>query len=257
MHACTMYAFKNLQQLLYNKSFSKELKFLSSMEAYEVRKKTIEDWVHRIREARRSKLGRRGIFPELCSPTPVRLTVWCKSLLFNSHGYTVYDDSNGQMVFRVENYAHDWRQETVLMDCAGNVLLTIRRCSKIFNLTESWKAYKGDKDVERMVGEQRRPLFKAKKNLGSPSCTISMSTDQCGVAKPFGYWMNWSRDKEQLKIYGSSANTLVAEVSRKCGFSPKKLLDKDVLTLSMQPGMDQALAMAMVMITGSMRRYGP
>ncbi|RZR82189.1 hypothetical protein BHM03_00008554 [Ensete ventricosum] len=73
----------------------------------------------------------RGIFPDLCSPAPVRLTVWCKSLLFHGHGYTVYDDSDGRMVFRVDNYAHNWRQETVLMDYTGNVLLTIRRRRKV------------------------------------------------------------------------------------------------------------------------------
>ncbi|WOL15753.1 hypothetical protein Cni_G24534 [Canna indica] len=112
--------------------------------------------------------------PELyCSAAPVRLTVWCKSLLFNGHGYTVYDEADGRMVFRVDNYAHDWRHETVLMDFAGNVLLTIRRC---------------------------RP-----------------------------------------------------KVSRKYGSMEKKLLDKDVFTLRLQPGMDQALAMAMIMITNSMR----
>ncbi|CAL9750290.1 unnamed protein product [Musa acuminata subsp. burmannicoides] len=192
----------------------------------------------------------REIFPDLCSPAPVRLTVWCKSLLFHGHGYTVYDDSDGRMVFRVDNYAHNWRQETVLMDYTGNVLLTIRRRRKILNLTESWEAYKGDKDVQRMAGE-RMPLFKATKNLGCHSCTISMFTG-CGV-KPLGYRMNWSRDKEWSKIYQAAANTPVAEVSRKCGSMAKKLLDKDVLTLRVQPGMDQALAMAMIMITNSMR----
>ncbi|XP_010914723.1 protein LURP-one-related 8-like [Elaeis guineensis] len=193
----------------------------------------------------------RGVFPELCSPSPVRLTVWCKSLLFNGHGYTVFDDSDGRMVFRVDNYAHNWRQETVLMDQAGNVLLTIRRCRKILNLMESWEAYKGDKDVVGMVG-QKKPLFKATKNLCNPSCTVSMVSTH-GM-EPLGYRMSWSRENEWSKIYQAEANApLVAEVSRKYGDSPKILLDKDVLTLRVQPWMDQAIAMAMVMITNSMR----
>ncbi|URD90123.1 hypothetical protein MUK42_27117 [Musa troglodytarum] len=200
---------------------------------------------------RRAATRRSGaFFPELCSPAPVRLTVWCKSLLFNSHGYTVYDDADGRMVFRVDNYAHNWRQQAVLMDCAGHVLLTVRRCRKILNLKESWEAYKGDKNVEDMVREQR-PLFKATKDLGSHSCTISMFT-QDGFQPLLGYRMSWSREKECSKIYQSAANTLVAEVSRKYGSMAKKLLDKDVLTLRVQPGMDQALAMAMIMIANSM-----
>ncbi|XP_018676094.2 protein LURP-one-related 8 [Musa acuminata AAA Group] len=213
----------------------------------ETKKKAVEDRAG----GGETKGGRpREVFPELCSPAPVRLTVWCKSLLFNSHGYTVYDDADGRMVFRVDNYAHNWKQETVLMDRAGHVLLTIRRCRKILNLTESWEAYKGDKDVQRIVREQR-PLFKATKDLGSPSCTISMFPED-GV-KPSGYRMSWSREKEWSKIYQAAANTPVAEIGRKYGSMPMKLLDKDVLALRVQPGMDQALAMAMIMITNSMR----
>lgn len=70
-------------------------------------------------------------WPETCSTSSAperRLTVWRKSLLFNSHGYTVFDDADGRIVFRVDNYAHDWRRHTLLMDSHGNVLLTIRRC---------------------------------------------------------------------------------------------------------------------------------
>ncbi|XP_026655810.2 protein LURP-one-related 8-like isoform X2 [Phoenix dactylifera] len=177
------------------------------METSEGKEAPMEDW---------SNIGAgepagspRGVFPELCSPYPVQLTVWCRSLLFNGHGYTVFDDSDGRMVFRVDNYAHNWRQEAVLMDRAGNVLLTIRRCRKILNLMESWEAYKGDKDGLGMVGHQR-PLFKATKELGAPSCTVSMVRTR-GM-EPLGYRMCWSRQNEWSKIYEAAANApLVAE----------------------------------------------
>lgn len=81
--------------------------------------------------------------------------------------------------------------------------------SQILNLTESWEAYKGDEDVQRIVREHR-PLFKATKDLGSPSCTISMSPED--GAKPLGYRMSWSREKEWSKIYQAAVNTPVAEV---------------------------------------------
>lgn len=45
-------------------------------------------------------------------------------------------------------------------------------------------------------------------------------------------------------------DSLIRQVSRKYGSSmPKNLLDKDVLALRVHPGMDQALTMAMLMIT--------
>lgn len=57
---------------------------------------------------------------------PVVLTVWKKSLLFNSDGFTVFD-ANGDLVFRVDNYAAGNKGEVVLMDAAGHSLLTLRR----------------------------------------------------------------------------------------------------------------------------------
>lgn len=72
-----------------------------------------------------------AVCPHLCSTSAIELTVWCKSLLFNGHGYTVYDSADGRMIFRVDNYAHKWREEALLMDSAGDVLLTVRRRRKV------------------------------------------------------------------------------------------------------------------------------
>jgi LURP-one-related len=54
------------------------------------------------------------------------LTVWRKSLLFNCSGFTVYD-AKGNLVFRVDNYGSDCKSEVVLMDAAGEPLLSVRK----------------------------------------------------------------------------------------------------------------------------------
>ncbi|KAF8401447.1 hypothetical protein HHK36_012387 [Tetracentron sinense] len=178
--------------------------------------------------------------------SPTRLTVWRKSLLFNGNGYTVYDNSNGGLVFRVENYACDRREETFLMDFAGNVLFTIRRCRKKLGILENWEAFRGDKDVPRINGHQK-PFMRATKALGNPSCKL-------WVAAGDEYQMKWSSQEGWSKIYRKTAGASpVAEVNRKCGAAPESLLGKDVLTLIVQPGMDQAMVMAMVMINDGMR----
>ena len=56
-----------------------------------------------------------------------RLTVWCKSLVFRGDGYAVFDDADGRMVFRVDNYGVGQGGDMALMDHAGRVLLTVRR----------------------------------------------------------------------------------------------------------------------------------
>ncbi|KAJ8623609.1 hypothetical protein MRB53_032138 [Persea americana] len=192
-------------------------------------------------------------FHQLFSSSPVRLTIWRQSLLFNGNGYTVFDDSNGRMVFRVDNYACNWREETFLMDYAGNVLFTIRRCKKKLSILESsWEAYRGDRDVSGL-GDDQKPFLKATKALGNPSCRISVAADDTGG--PIHFLMNWSRQKGWSRIYHSTSPALpVAQVDRKWGVAaPEGALGKDVLTLCMEPGMDKAIIMAMVMINDAMR----
>ncbi|KAF0926487.1 hypothetical protein E2562_025327 [Oryza meyeriana var. granulata] len=209
------------------------------------------------------------------SPAKVsRLTVWCKSLVFHGEGYAVFDDADGRMVFRVDNYAS--RRSMALMDHAGRVLLTVRRrhC-KVLSLLETWEVYKGDVDddgatcsLDATNGQDEAPrlVMRATKDLGNPSCTVSMLAavaatptggDEPAAACGHGliYRMSWSRREEWSRVHHSgSINSLVAEVRRKRG-GPRKttLLGKDVLSLTVQPGMDQAVAMAMLMISNSYR----
>ena len=63
---------------------------------------------------------------KFCKDSATALTVWKKSLLFSCSGFTVFDPS-GNIIFRVDNYCSDPRNEVVLMDAAGIALLTMRR----------------------------------------------------------------------------------------------------------------------------------
>lgn len=53
-------------------------------------------------------------------------TIWMKSLIVNGHGCTVFD-SNGQIVYRVDNYDSRCRAKVHLMDLRGQILFTILR----------------------------------------------------------------------------------------------------------------------------------
>ncbi|EAY96603.1 hypothetical protein OsI_18508 [Oryza sativa Indica Group] len=203
-----------------------------------------------------------------------RLTVWCKSLVFHGEGYAVFDDADGRMVFRVDSYGAG-RRRVALMDHAGRVLLTVvrrhrRHCRVLLmSLTpETWEVYKGDVgdgDGAATCSQDEPPrlVMRATKDLGNPSCTVSMLAAGAGAgngdeaACGHGvYRMSWSRREEWSRVHCSSGciNSLVAEVRRKRG-GPRKttLLGKDVLSLTVQPGMDQAVAMAMLMISNSYR----
>ncbi|KAH9307944.1 hypothetical protein KI387_035855, partial [Taxus chinensis] len=88
---------------------------------------------------------------QFCMERVTALTVWKKSLLFNCNGFTVFHPS-GNLAFRVENYRSDLNKELVLMDAAGNSLLTVTR--KRLSLQNEWQAFLGDKS-----NGQKKPLF--------------------------------------------------------------------------------------------------
>ena len=75
------------------------------------------------------KVGESGFTSE----NDTHLTVCKTSLFFSGDGFTVYD-CHGQLIFRVDSYGPDWRDqdELVLMDASGRCLLTVRR--KVFSL---------------------------------------------------------------------------------------------------------------------------
>ena len=61
------------------------------------------------------------------SKAPVTMfTVWKKSLVFSCSGCTVFD-SSGNLVFRVDNYPSDPKDEILLMDAVGMAIVTMRR----------------------------------------------------------------------------------------------------------------------------------
>lgn len=118
-------------------------------------------------------------------------------------------------------------------------------------MPETWEVYNGDVDDD---GHGERCLMiRATKDVCSSSCTASV----LAVDEPERYLMRWSRREEWSRIYRRSSTgneTLIAEVRRKRG-GPEKatLLGKDVLSLVVQPGMDLAITMSMLMISNSYR----
>ncbi|XP_043710632.1 protein LURP-one-related 5-like [Telopea speciosissima] len=185
--------------------------------------------------------------------SPARLTLWRQSLLFNGNGYTVYDDLGGSLVFRVDNYACNRKQEMFLMDFAGHVLFTICRRSRCHRkvILEGWEAFKGDKEEGRYGTGLHKPFMVAKKAFNNPCCSITVVTGD-------KYLIKWSGREGWSKIFPAAATAAatlpIAQISRKFGTAPESSsLGKDVFSLSVQPGVDHAIVMAMVMISDAMR----
>jgi len=75
------------------------------------------------------------IGPQYCAPYPVELAV-VKKVMTIADNLTV-TDVNGNIVFKVKGSVFTIRDHRVLVDAAGNPIITLRRkvCSTLFSLS--------------------------------------------------------------------------------------------------------------------------
>ncbi|KAL3753243.1 hypothetical protein ACJRO7_000611 [Eucalyptus globulus] len=197
------------------------------------------------------------------------LTVWKKSLLLNCNGFTVFD-CKGNLVFRVDNYLAGNKGEVVLMDAAGKPLLTVRR--KRLSLSDNWQVFDGEAAAN--------PRFTARKNAnllnnkglaqvsngaaagggsgsGSSSPSSAPSSPSSSWSPRSGgrnvaYEIEGSYAQRRCTVYDATRR-VVAEIRQ------KEAVGSDVFRLVVQPGMDTAVAMALVILLdqmfGSSRRF--
>ncbi|KAK4260569.1 hypothetical protein QN277_003665 [Acacia crassicarpa] len=158
-------------------------------------------------------------------------TLWMKSLVLHSNGCTVYD-SNGDIVYRVDNYDRKGRRKVDLMDLQGTVLYAIHKRLLGFG---RWDGY-------RSSGS--KPWFKVKKChkmvKGKVACEIRVGGQRYYIVRMNG--------KETFTIVNMEGNA-VAQVKQKKS-SEGIVLGNDVLTLEVEEDTDHSLIMAFVTVYG-------
>ncbi|KAG2332490.1 hypothetical protein Bca52824_003670 [Brassica carinata] len=170
------------------------------------------------------------------------LTVWKKSLLFNCDGFTVYN-SNGNLVFRVDNYMNSPRDNIVLMDACGLPLLSIRR--KKLSLGDCWAVYDGE--------TQRDPIFTAKKNVSI--LTNKRSLAWVSAKKTVLYEVEGSYGQKSCKIVDVRRNNKkTAEIKKKDAMVGGGSFGKDVFKLIVESDMEPRVGMALTIILDQMFR---
>ncbi|KAM1188633.1 hypothetical protein ACFX13_025227 [Malus domestica] len=183
---------------------------------------------------------------EYCTSKQETFTMWMKSLILNSNGCTVFD-SNGKIVYRVDNYDCKCRGEVYLMDLKGKTLFTIRR--KKFHLPGIWEGY-------RSTGKEinpKKPGFQLRKSSrlcrGRSLCKVVVGLDK---NQPHQYRIESLSSKSSYKILDKFGRP-VAEVKRKqstCGV----VLGEDVLTVVVEPLVDHSLIVGLLVVCGLINR---
>ncbi|XP_023752096.1 protein LURP-one-related 11 [Lactuca sativa] len=185
--------------------------------------------------------------PSPSSPSPYMssklesFTIWMKSLVFNTHGCTVYN-SKGEIIYRVDNYDNKCGQEVYLMDIRGNVLYSLRQ--KKLRLFGCWDGYKWDD-----CSSNKQLWFHATKHRSI--CVNSCDHKGRGCT----YKIVRMNGKQGFKIVDEDQEgALVAELKQKQTTTGINLGD-DVFTLIVQPHVDHSFIMAIVMVYGLINNH--
>ncbi|GLJ10554.1 hypothetical protein SUGI_0130470 [Cryptomeria japonica] len=180
---------------------------------------------------------------KFCLNSRTIFTVWRKSLVFNGNGFTVYD-SFGNLVFRVDNYASNADKEMALMDHIGNVLITMRR--KTMSIQNRWEAFRGNPK------ECKEPIFTVTKSSPfSNKTTAKVTVNNNGQSyRGCNFQIDGSLQKASCTISNANGD-IVAQVKRKEARSDI-MLGEDVISLVIQPRVDQAFIMGLLVIFNQM-----
>ncbi|KAG5563335.1 hypothetical protein RHGRI_005921 [Rhododendron griersonianum] len=177
------------------------------------------------------------------------ITVWRKSPLLSCNGFTVID-SNGELIFRVENYAGR-PEEVTLMDGAGKPVLTIcRRNLRV--LADNWFVYEGHE-----VGDSssRKPIFCARKHITilQPRVNAIARVYHQPFDKRWAYVIEGSYANRSCLVLDESRR-VVAEIKKKESVNGGGTVSfgAEVFLLIIRPGFSPSFAMAIVLLLDQM-----
>ncbi|GKU95184.1 hypothetical protein SLEP1_g8577 [Rubroshorea leprosula] len=186
------------------------------------------------------------------------LTVWRKSLIISCNGFTVID-SNGNLVYRVDNYVGH-PKELILMDGSGKSIFTTRRCKKL-RLTESWNVYEaemgeGDQDAaSESTRSSKKPVWCVKKGInifrGNSNVLAYVYKGSSSNKKCAKYVIEGSYAQRSCKVV-DEAKRVVAEVKRKDAMIGGISFGVEVFLLVVQSGFDPGFAMALLVLLDQM-----
>lgn len=187
------------------------------------------------------------------SPSTSTFTVWKRSLLFNGKGgFTVFD-SFGNLVFRVDDYPSQAKHQLHLMDAAGNILLSMRY--KRLSCSQRWDAFRGDGHAG--CGKPAFSVIRSALALFSrkPFARVVLNPIKGHNTKLCDYQMKGSlcEATSSFTVIGGSGE-IVAQATRKQA-TTEIMLGEDVLSLVVQPGMDQTLVMGLLIIQSDIQKW--
>ncbi|KAI3474263.1 hypothetical protein Pfo_029244 [Paulownia fortunei] len=179
------------------------------------------------------------ISPQFCVGYPVDLTI-VRKLMSLSEGNFGVTDVNGNIMFRVKGKLFSLHDRRVLLDAAGNPLITFQQ--KLLSAHRRWQVFKGEstdaKDLLFNVKKSSLIQLKTKLDVFLASNTREEVCD----FKIEGSWFERS-----CVIYAGSSKNVIAQMHRKHS-AQSILLGKDTFGVTVYPNVDYAFIVALVVI---------
>nr|ACU19112.1 unknown [Glycine max] len=179
------------------------------------------------------------IGPQFCASYPLDLAV-VKKVMTLSDGNFVVTDVNGNVVFKVKGSLMTLRDRRILVDAAGNPLVTLRR--KIMTTHDRWQAFRGEsteaKDLIFTLKRSSLIQFKTKLDVFLANNT---KEDVCDF-KVKGSWLERS-----CVVYAGESNNIVAQMHKKHTVQ-SILIGKDQFMVTVYPNIDYAFVVALIVI---------
>ncbi|KAH9309841.1 hypothetical protein KI387_037752 [Taxus chinensis] len=182
---------------------------------------------------------------QFCAPYQIELTVQRKRLTFTGGDFTV-TDSNKNIVLKVGGKMMSFHDRRLLQDAAGNPLLTMKQ--KTLTMHCRWEAFRGDSSNDKNFAftAKKSSVFQLKTAL---DVFMAGNKDE----KVSDFHVKGSYFDRSCTIY--QGGRILAEMRRK--YTVKNvLLGKDTFAVIVQPGVDYAFVIALIIILDEINKEG-
>jgi len=179
-------------------------------------------------------LNQAVIAQQFCAPYPIELTVQKKAISLSDGDFKILD-SNGNLVLTVDGKVMSIRDKRILRDQAGNILINMRK--KLLSLHETWEAYRGE-------GTSKDNLFFTAGRSSVFQLRTSLEVN-LGSNSHADFKVQGSFFERSCTIYQGTA--VIAQMRRKYTAS-NVLLGRDTFAVIVNPGVDYAFIVALVVI---------
>ncbi|XVE80803.1 hypothetical protein DITRI_Ditri15bG0009600 [Diplodiscus trichospermus] len=179
------------------------------------------------------------ISPHFCAPYPIDLAI-VRKVLTITDGDFVVTDINGNIVFKVKGAFLSIHGRPVLLDAAGNPIVTLKR--KLMSAHDRWQAFRGDstESSDLIFSAKRSSMFQLKTKL-DVFLANNTKEEVCDF-KVKGSWLERS-----CVIYAGESSTIVAQMHKKHTVE-SILIGKDKFMVTIYPNIDYAFIVALIVI---------